>query len=72
MSGTKPYTETLYQSNNIHRGEFQVWEFQSRERAYSKQLQVKHTDLKVQNYGPYQPQGQLWVAVGDVIISDVH
>ena len=28
--------------------------------------------LEVKNDGPYQPQGQLGVAISDVIIPDVH
>lgn len=31
-----------------------------------------NTDLKVQYYGPDQPQRQFWVAVCDVIIPDIY
>ena len=30
------------------------------------------TDLKVQNYGPDQSQGQFWVTICDVVIPDIY
>lgn len=27
--------------------------------------------LKVEDYGPYQPQGELWVPVSDIVIPDI-